>query len=229
VPDPAVGIEPFSDKNLLNHPIEDIKVYAQRYIEDNLLIDLQSEKCRTLLENMKRWHVCWQLDLYLPISDTDKQRKRNVSEVHGRDEQADCPLDSTVTCGILTAIQNARNNQGASMSVQSWFLDFSEPSLHWSATALDFVNLHTVVAASGIVDALEGNINFYSFNFTDCYRYSQRIYLAESEKITSPQKSLSEPLSTALAICRDIDMLYVEKQATYWQEHDPVTEEKWEK
>ncbi len=222
VPDPAIGIEPFADKNLLGHPIEEIKALAQRYIEGRLLEDLQSEQCRSLLEKLRKWRVCWQLDLYVPpTSGTKRLREKGIRR---EDEQANCPLDPAVMCELFAAVQNRRREQRVSKPVSSWFLTFADTPLQWHSSPSGFVNLHTVVAASGIVDALEGNITFYSFNFTDCYRYSQRIYLAQSEGITSPKQQVKEPLSTALARCHDVDLCYVEKQAAYWLEYDPVTE-----
>jgi Beta-lactamase superfamily domain len=226
-PDPAIGIEPFADKNPLGHPVKAIKTRAQRYIEDRLLRDLQSEQCRHLLENLKRWRVCWQLDLYIPsLPQTQSQQKRRTSDARLADEQATCPLDSTVTCEILAAVRSARSRHSTPGPSQSWFLDFSETPLRWHTIPLSFINLHTAVAASGIVDALEGNITFYSFNFTDRYRYSRRTYLTQPEGITSPKQQLEEPLSSVLAKCHDVDLRYVEKQVAYWQEHDPITGEK---
>lgn len=226
VPDPAIGVEPFVDKNLLGHPTEEIKMLAQRYIESRLLEDLQLEQCRPLLENLRQWRVCWQLDLHVPSASTKRSREKITSNTRRKGEQANCPLDPAVTCELFAAVQGRRRNQQVSKPVRSWFLTFTETPLRWRSSPSGFVNLHTVVAASGIVDALNGNITFYSFNFTDCYRYSQRIYLAQTEGIMSPEQQVKEPFSTILATCHDVDLRYVEKQATYWQEHDPVTGEK---
>jgi len=226
IPDPAVGIEPFEDKNPLKHSSKTLQEAAQKYIEEHLLTDLQSERCRVLLKKMKRWHICWQLDLYVPFPNTNSELEEGEGGTRGRNEQANCPLDTTVTCNLLAAIRSTRSKRGPSVPLRSWYLDFSQTPLRWCSTPLNFVNMHTAVAASGIVDAFEGNITFYSFNFTDRYRYSQRIYQAQSERMTAPKRVMEEPLSTVLASCYDIDLRYIEKQAAHWQEHDPVTGKK---
>ena len=220
-PDPSIGIDTFSDLNPLGHSAKDIVKRAKHYIEEIFLADLETPECQQLLETLRQWRVKWQLDLYAPpLKNTGEMREDAHSPYD--DFSVVCPKKPEVTCEILSALRRTSPERGLSGPIHSWLLDFSQSSLQWSSEPIGFINLHTAIAASGIVDALDGNITYYNFCFTDRFRFSQRVYLAQSSGMSTPEQSLEEPLSTVLALHYDFDMLYVQNKALYWLNHDPI-------